>query len=75
MKKFINNLKYEIRNSMTEEEMEFIDLEDRLYVEFGKDPTYEDIEKVIETLEKGKSFLKIIYYVKLSPTNKSALLS
>lgn len=52
MKKFINNLKYEIRNSMTEEEMEFIDLEDRLYVEFGKDPTYEDIEKVIESLEK-----------------------
>ena len=52
MKEFINNLKYEIMNCMTEDEKEFIDLEDRYYVEFGKDATYEDIEKIIESLEK-----------------------
>ena len=52
MQEFINNLKYEIINCMTDEEIEFIDLEDRYYVEFGEDPTYEDIEKIIESLEK-----------------------
>ena len=52
MKDFINNLKYEIMNCMTEDEKEFIDLEDRYYVEFGEDATYEDIEKIIESLEK-----------------------
>lgn len=52
MKEFINNLKYEIMNCMTDEEKEFIDLEDRYYVEFGEDATYEDIEKIIESLEK-----------------------
>ncbi len=52
MQDFINNLKYEISNYMTDEEMEFIDLEDRYYVEFGYEPTYEDIEKIIESLEK-----------------------
>ena len=52
MQEFINNLKYEIMNCMTEDEKEFIDLEDRYYVEFGKDATYEDIEKIIESLEK-----------------------
>ena len=52
MKEFINNLKYEIMNCMTEDDKEFIDLEDRYYVEFGKDATYEDIEKIIESLKK-----------------------
>ena len=52
MKEFINNLKYEIINSMTEDDKEFIDLEDRYYIEFGEDATYEDIEKIIESLEK-----------------------
>ena len=52
MQEFINNLKYEIMNCMTEDEKEFIDLEDRYYVEFGEDATYEDIEKIIESLEK-----------------------
>ena len=52
MKEFINNLKYEIINCMTEDDKEFIDLEDRYYVEFGEDATYEDIEKIIESLEK-----------------------
>ena len=52
MQDFINNLKYEIINCMTDEDMEFIDLEDRYYVEFGEDATYEDIEKIIESLEK-----------------------
>lgn len=52
MKEFINNLKYEIMNCMTEDEKEFIDLDDRYYVEFGYDATYEDIEKIIESLEK-----------------------
>ena len=52
MQEFINNLKYEIMNCMTEDEKEFIDLEDRYYVEFGKDATYKDIEKIIESLEK-----------------------
>ena len=52
MKEFIKNLKYEIMYCMTEDEKEFIDLEDRLYTEFGEDPTYEDIEKIIESLEK-----------------------
>ena len=51
MKEFIKNLKYEIMYCMTEDEKDFIDLEDRLYTEFGEDPTYEDIEKVIESLE------------------------
>ena len=53
MKEFINNLKYEIINCMTEDDKEFIDLEDRYYVEFGEDATYEDIEKIIESLEKN----------------------
>ena len=52
MKQFIDNLKYEIMNCMTEDDKEFIDLEDRYYTEFGKDATYEDIEKIIESLEK-----------------------
>ena len=52
MQDFINNLKYEIANCMTEDEKEFIDLEDRYYTEFGYDATYEDIEKIIESLEK-----------------------
>ena len=52
MKEFINNLKYEIMNCMTDDDKDFIDLEDRYYVEFGCDPTYEDIEKIIESLEK-----------------------
>ena len=52
MKESINNLKYEIMNCMTEDDKEFIDLEDRYYVEFGKDATYEDIEKIIESLKK-----------------------
>ena len=52
MQEFISNLKYEIMNCMTEDEKEFIDLEDRYYVEFGEDATYEDIEKIIESLEK-----------------------
>ena len=52
MQEFISNLKYEIINCMTEEEMEFIDLEDRYYIEFGKDGTYEEMEKIIESLEK-----------------------
>ena len=52
MQEFINNLKYEIINCMTEDDKEFIDGEDRYYVEFGEDATYEDIEKIIESLEK-----------------------
>ena len=52
MQEFINNLKYEIINCMTEDEKEFIDLEDRYYTEFGYDAIYEDIEKIIESLEK-----------------------
>lgn len=52
MQEFINNLKYEIMNCMTDDDKDFIDLEDRYYVEFGKDATYEDIEKIIESLEK-----------------------
>ena len=52
MQDFINNLKYEIMNCMTEDEKEFIDLEDRYYTEFGYDAPYEDIEKIIESLEK-----------------------
>lgn len=52
MQEFINNLKYEIINCMTDDDKDFIDLEDRYYVEFGEDATYEDIEKIIESLEK-----------------------
>ena len=52
MQDFINNLKYEIMNCMTDDDKEFIDLEDRYYVEFGYEPTYEDVEKIIESLEK-----------------------
>lgn len=52
MQDFINNLKYEIMNCMTDDDKDFIDLEDRYYVEFGEDATYEDIEKIIESLEK-----------------------
>ena len=52
MKEIIKNLKYEIMYCMTEDEKDFIDLEDRFYIEFGEDPTYEDIEKIIESLEK-----------------------
>ena len=52
MQEFINNLKYEIVNCMTEDDKEFVDLEDRYYIEFGEDATYEDIEKIIESLEK-----------------------
>ena len=37
---------------MTEEEREFIDIEDLLYYEFGEDPTSEDVENVILSLEK-----------------------
>ena len=43
MQEFINNLKYEIMNCMTEDEKEFIDLEDRYYTEFGYDATYDII--------------------------------
>lgn len=52
MKEFIKSLKYEIMYCMTEEDIDHIDLEDRLYQEFGEDPTEEDIEKVISSLEK-----------------------
>ena len=52
MKEFIKNLKYQIKYCMTEEEREFIDIEDLLYTEFGEDPTSEDIENVILSLEK-----------------------
>ena len=52
MQDFINNLKYEIMNCMTDEDMEFIDLEDRYYVEFGEDATYKKKKKIIESLEK-----------------------
>lgn len=52
MKEFIKNLKYQIKYCMTEEEREFIDIEDLLYYEFGEDPTAEDIENVILSLEK-----------------------
>lgn len=52
MNEFIKSLKNEIINCMTEEDKEFIDLEDRLYIEFGKEPTQHDIEKVIESLEE-----------------------
>ena len=52
MKEFIKNLKYEILYCMTEDEKDFIDLEDRFYTEFGEDPTYEEIENIIESLEK-----------------------
>lgn len=52
MQEFINNLKYEIMNCMTDDDKEFIDLEDRYYTEFGYDATYKDIEKIIESLEK-----------------------
>ena len=52
MKEFIKNLKYEIMYCMTEDEKDFIDLEDRFYTEFGEDPTHEDIENIIESLEK-----------------------
>lgn len=52
MKEFIKNLKYQIKYCMTEEEREFIDIEDLLYYEFGEDPTSEDIENVILSLEK-----------------------
>ena len=39
MQEFINNLKYEIINCMTDDDKDFIDLEDRYYVEFGYDAT------------------------------------
>ena len=61
MQDFINNLKYEIINCMTEDEKEFIDLEDRYYTEFGYEPTYEDIEKTIESIEKELKFTKNNY--------------
>ena len=52
MKEFIKNLKYEIMYCMTEDEKDFIDLEDRFYTEFGEDSIYEEIENIIESLEK-----------------------
>ena len=39
-------------NCMTDDDKDFIDLEDRYYTEFGYDATQEDIEKIIESLEK-----------------------
>ena len=64
MQEFINNLKYEIINCMTEDEKEFIDLEDRYYTEFGYDATYEDIEKIIQSKKKKLSY-KIYKYIRL----------
>ena len=52
MKEFIKGLKYQIKYCMTEDEKEFIDIEDLLYYEFGEDPTSEDVENVILSLEK-----------------------
>lgn len=58
MKKFIEQFKFQVKNAMTEEEKQNIDVEDVLYYEFGIDPTQKEIDCFIKELEKDFKVIK-----------------